>query len=149
MPEQTLHIHLVSDSTGETVHQVARACLAQFADVKTIEHVYHRVIARNIDIHHGSPMMMIRLPNHTHGIGEELLMIAQHRIIAFDGQSRTKMYLATLIHKIVHTRCVSHLIFLYLIVPKKTVRLLVMFVMLQKDRTKLVVMVSAKSKIAW
>ena len=40
MPEQTLHIHLVSDSTGETVHQVARACLAQFADVKTIEHVW-------------------------------------------------------------------------------------------------------------
>ena len=41
MPEQTLHIHLVSDSTGETVHQVTRACLAQFADVKTIEHVLH------------------------------------------------------------------------------------------------------------
>ena len=40
MPEQTLHIHLVSDSTGETVHQVARACLAQFADVKPIEHVW-------------------------------------------------------------------------------------------------------------
>ena len=40
MPEQTLHIHLVSDSTGETVHQVARACLAQFADVKIIEHVW-------------------------------------------------------------------------------------------------------------
>ena len=40
MPEQTLHIHLVSDSTGETVHQVARACLAQYADVKTIEHVW-------------------------------------------------------------------------------------------------------------
>ena len=40
MPNQTLHIHLVSDSTGETVHQVARACLAQFADVKTVEHVW-------------------------------------------------------------------------------------------------------------
>ena len=40
MPEQTLHIHLVSDSTGETVHQVARACLAQFTDVKTVEHVW-------------------------------------------------------------------------------------------------------------
>ena len=40
MPKQTLHIHLVSDSTGETVHQVARACLAQFTDVKTIEHVW-------------------------------------------------------------------------------------------------------------
>ena len=40
MPQQTLHIHLVSDSTGETVHQVARACLAQFTDVKPIEHVW-------------------------------------------------------------------------------------------------------------
>ena len=40
MPQQTLHIHLVSDSTGETVHQVARACLAQFADVKSVEHIW-------------------------------------------------------------------------------------------------------------
>ena len=40
MPHQTLHVHLVSDSTGETVHQLARACLAQFADVKTVEHVW-------------------------------------------------------------------------------------------------------------
>lgn len=29
-----LHLHLVSDSTGETVSNVARACLAQFEDVK-------------------------------------------------------------------------------------------------------------------
>ena len=40
MSQQTLHIHLVSDSTGETVHQVARACLAQFTDVKSVEHVW-------------------------------------------------------------------------------------------------------------
>ena len=40
MPKQTLHIHLVSDSTGETVHQVARACLAQFTDVNAVEHVW-------------------------------------------------------------------------------------------------------------
>ncbi len=40
MAQSTLHIHLVSDSTGETVHQVARACLAQFTDVKTVEHVW-------------------------------------------------------------------------------------------------------------
>ena len=38
--QQTLHIHLVSDSTGETVHQVARACVAQFPDVTTVEHVW-------------------------------------------------------------------------------------------------------------
>ena len=38
--QQTLHIHLVSDSTGETVHQVARACVAQFPSVTTVEHVW-------------------------------------------------------------------------------------------------------------
>ena len=37
---QKIHIHLVSDSTGETVHQISRACLAQFPSVKTIEHVW-------------------------------------------------------------------------------------------------------------
>ena len=39
-PQQTLHIHLVSDSTGETVHQVARACIVQFPSVAAIEHVW-------------------------------------------------------------------------------------------------------------
>lgn len=34
------HIHLVSDSTGETVHQIARACLAQFPSVTATEHVW-------------------------------------------------------------------------------------------------------------
>ena len=38
--QETLHIHLVSDSTGETVHQVARACIAQFPGVTSIEHVW-------------------------------------------------------------------------------------------------------------
>ena len=38
--ETTLHIHLVSDSTGETVHQVARAALAQFSHVKASEHIW-------------------------------------------------------------------------------------------------------------
>jgi regulator of PEP synthase PpsR (kinase-PPPase family) len=32
------HIHLVSDSTGETVSSVARACLVQFESIKTITH---------------------------------------------------------------------------------------------------------------
>jgi len=40
MPHPTLHIHLVSDSTGETVHQVARAALSQFPDVQTYEHIW-------------------------------------------------------------------------------------------------------------
>lgn len=33
-----LHLHLVSDATGETIHSVARACMAQFEGVDPIEH---------------------------------------------------------------------------------------------------------------
>lgn len=33
-----LHLHLVSDATGETIHSVARACLSQFSDVDAEEH---------------------------------------------------------------------------------------------------------------
>jgi [pyruvate, water dikinase]-phosphate phosphotransferase / [pyruvate, water dikinase] kinase len=35
-----VHLHLVSDSTGETVTTVARACVAQFEGVVPIEHVW-------------------------------------------------------------------------------------------------------------
>ena len=34
------HIHLVSDATGETVNGVARAAIAQFADVEAVEHFW-------------------------------------------------------------------------------------------------------------
>lgn len=37
------HLHLVSDSTGETVNSVARACLVQFRGVEPIEHVWSLV----------------------------------------------------------------------------------------------------------
>jgi [pyruvate, water dikinase]-phosphate phosphotransferase / [pyruvate, water dikinase] kinase len=37
------HLHLVSDSTGETVHSVARACLVQFDAAQAIEHVWSMV----------------------------------------------------------------------------------------------------------
>lgn len=37
------HLHLVSDSTGETVASVARACLAQFDHANAIEHVWSLV----------------------------------------------------------------------------------------------------------
>ena len=40
MSNAPLHLHLVSDSTGETVHQIARACLAQFPEVRATEHVW-------------------------------------------------------------------------------------------------------------
>src|ERR1700710_2296425 len=34
------HLHLVSDSTGETLITVARAVAAQYANVSPVEHVY-------------------------------------------------------------------------------------------------------------
>ncbi|MGE0724726.1 MAG: pyruvate, water dikinase regulatory protein [Alphaproteobacteria bacterium] len=37
------HLHLVSDSTGETVHSLARACVSQFEDVEPIEHTWSMV----------------------------------------------------------------------------------------------------------
>lgn len=39
----TVHMHFVSDATGETNHQVARACLVQFDMVRTKEHVWSLV----------------------------------------------------------------------------------------------------------
>jgi regulator of PEP synthase PpsR (kinase-PPPase family) len=38
-----IHVHLVSDATGETNHQVVRACLAHFKGVKAHEHVWSLV----------------------------------------------------------------------------------------------------------
>jgi len=37
------HLHLVSDSTGDTVHSVARACLVQFEETDAIEHIWSMV----------------------------------------------------------------------------------------------------------
>jgi [pyruvate, water dikinase]-phosphate phosphotransferase / [pyruvate, water dikinase] kinase len=37
------HLHLVSDSTGETVHSVAKACLVQFDEAEPIEHSWMMV----------------------------------------------------------------------------------------------------------
>jgi len=43
MSETSYHLHLISDSTGETVGSVARACLVQFENVKVVEHVWSLV----------------------------------------------------------------------------------------------------------
>lgn len=40
---QTFHIHLISDSTGETAITVARASLVQFEEIQTVEHVWPMV----------------------------------------------------------------------------------------------------------
>ena len=40
MTKPPIHLHLISDSTGETVHQNARAALAQFPDREVTEHIW-------------------------------------------------------------------------------------------------------------
>jgi len=39
-PARSFHMHLVSDSTGETLSAVAKAAAAQFEHVQPIEHIY-------------------------------------------------------------------------------------------------------------
>ena len=41
------HLYLVSDATGETVESVARACLAQFEHVHSVEHAWNLVRSRS------------------------------------------------------------------------------------------------------
>lgn len=38
MPNKSIHLHLVSDSSGETVSAIARACLVQFGGVSVTTH---------------------------------------------------------------------------------------------------------------
>lgn len=38
--QKTFHLHLVSDSTGETLNSIAKAAGAQFSDVRTVEHIH-------------------------------------------------------------------------------------------------------------
>ena len=40
---KSFHLHLVSDATGETIHSIARACLAQFEGIMAIEHFWNLV----------------------------------------------------------------------------------------------------------
>ena len=40
---KSVHLHLVSDSTGETVRSVARACVSQFEGVTPVEHFWSLV----------------------------------------------------------------------------------------------------------
>lgn len=40
---KSFHLHLISDSTGDTLHSVSRACLAQFNGVQPIEHFWNMI----------------------------------------------------------------------------------------------------------
>ncbi|MCH2393523.1 pyruvate, water dikinase regulatory protein [Oceanibaculum sp.] len=71
--EGPVHLHLVSDSTGETIHQVARACLVQFEGVKAIEHTWFLVrtaahvdkVIAGIEAHPG-PVLVTLVDPHLH-----------------------------------------------------------------------------------
>ena len=41
--DDAFHVHLVSDSTGETVAAVARACLVQFTEIRPVQHLWYLV----------------------------------------------------------------------------------------------------------
>jgi len=64
------HLHLVSDATGETISTVIRACLAQFEDVETVEHVWSLVrtpgqikrVLAGVDAHPGVVLVTIVNP---------------------------------------------------------------------------------------
>ena len=43
----SFHLHLVSDSTGETISMVARACMVLFDDVEPVEHLWSMI--RNVE----------------------------------------------------------------------------------------------------
>ncbi len=49
--KQKRHIYLISDSTGETVRNIARACAVQFENIEVVEHLWPMVrSARALDI---------------------------------------------------------------------------------------------------
>jgi regulator of PEP synthase PpsR (kinase-PPPase family) len=43
MSGEPLHLHLLSDSTGETLEVIAKACLAQFEDAEVLRHLWPMV----------------------------------------------------------------------------------------------------------
>ncbi len=51
MAPKRFHLHLVSDSTGETVSSVARACVVQFENVEALHHLWWLVRSpRQVDL---------------------------------------------------------------------------------------------------
>jgi len=49
--DKSFHIHLVSDATGETINNIARACLVQFDNIKPQEHFWSLIrTPRQLDL---------------------------------------------------------------------------------------------------
>jgi regulator of PEP synthase PpsR (kinase-PPPase family) len=80
-PVKSVHLHLVSDSTGETVRSVARACLSQFEGVTPVEHFWSLVrseahltkVIAGIEAHPG-PVLFTMVAD---GLRESLLSACQ------------------------------------------------------------------------
>jgi regulator of PEP synthase PpsR (kinase-PPPase family) len=78
---KSVHLHLVSDSTGETVRSVARACLSQFEGVTPVEHFWSLVrseahltkVIAGIEAHPG-PVLFTMVAD---GLRESLLAACQ------------------------------------------------------------------------
>jgi len=78
---KSVHLHLVSDSTGETVRSVARACLSQFEGVTPVEHFWSLVrsdvhltkVITGIEAHPG-PVLFTMVAD---GLRESLLSACQ------------------------------------------------------------------------
>lgn len=78
---KSVHLHLVSDSTGETVRSVARACLSQFEGVTPVEHFWSLVrsdahltkVIAGIEAHPG-PVLFTMVAD---GLRESLLSACQ------------------------------------------------------------------------
>ncbi len=51
MSHKVFHLHLVSDSTGETINAVTRACIVQFENIKVEEHHWNLIhTSRQLDM---------------------------------------------------------------------------------------------------
>ena len=78
---KSVHLHLVSDSTGETVRSVARACVSQFEGVTPVEHFWSLVrseahltkVIAGIEAHPG-PVLFTMVAD---GLRESLLSACQ------------------------------------------------------------------------
>jgi len=46
MPNRTINLHLVSDSTGETLHSIARATLVRFEETQVVNHRWSLIRSR-------------------------------------------------------------------------------------------------------
>jgi len=95
MPKQIrkLHLHLVSDATGETTHQLGRAALAQFENVQTIEHVW----------------TLVRTPEHLKPVADGISKYGGVVMFSIaDSQLRTQLEQICNSHAVPHVSVLDH-----------------------------------------